>query len=266
MSRIAVIHDPISNHASTWATWLESAGLQTDTIYDEDSFKNFKSIKYDLVIPLITISDYVNKNNARVRAMTHFSALGLDLLTPPAAIAMSSDKLLTAKTLHEHSLPHPWTVLMKGYSWNDDEAHGVIVKPRFGHSGREVYLAEKETDMLNKQDEDYLVQRYIKDATCIRVTASPTDILEAYKKIPPTGEVVANINKGSRAEPISLSDEMKRLATQAVQALGGGLMGVDLLDSPEGLFVLEANVPFGFDRNDNQLRIKLIEFIKKEVQ
>lgn len=90
MSRIAIIHYPTSNHASTWAAWLESADLQIDTIYDEDSFKNFKSIKYDLVIPLITISDYVNKNNARVRAMTYFSALGLYLLTPPAAIAMDS--------------------------------------------------------------------------------------------------------------------------------------------------------------------------------
>jgi len=266
MPQIAIIHDPTSNHASTWVEWLQSAGLQVDTICDEDSFSNFGSNKYDLVIPLITISDYVNKDNARMRAMTHFSAMGLHLLTPAAAIAISSDKLLTAKTLHEHSLPHPWTVLTKDYSWNSDESHGVIIKPRFGHSGREVYLAKNESDISDQQDEDFLAQHYIKDATCIRVTASPTEILEAYKKIPPTGEVVANINKGSRAEPITLSSDMEQLAKQTVRALGGGLMGVDLLDSPEGLFVLEANVPFGFDQNDGQLRQKLISYIKEEAR
>lgn len=43
-------------------------------------------------------------------------------------------------------------------------------------------------------------------------------------------------------------------------------MGVDLLDSPEELFVLEANVPFGFDIHDQSLKQKLVAYINKEVQ
>jgi glutathione synthase/RimK-type ligase-like ATP-grasp enzyme len=47
--------------------------------------------------------------------------------------------------------------------------------------------------------------------------------------------------------------EMAQLAQRMVAALGGGLMGVDVLVGPDGrLLALEANAPFGFDVTDPQ--------------
>ena len=47
------------------------------------------------------------------------------------------------------------------------------------------------------------------------------------------------------------SPEMAQLARRMVAALGGGLMGVDVLVEPSGrLVALEANAPFGFDVTD----------------
>jgi glutathione synthase/RimK-type ligase-like ATP-grasp enzyme len=44
---------------------------------------------------------------------------------------------------------------------------------------------------------------------------------------------------------------MARLAQSMVAALGGGLMGVDILADDDGrLLALEANAPFGFDVTD----------------
>ena len=111
-----------------------------------------------------------------------------------------------------------------------------------------------------------LVQKFIDNAVCIRVITSPSEVLSAYKKISPKGDVIANIDRGAKRAPLVLTEEMGQLAQATVKVLGGGLMGVDLLDSPKGLFVLEANVPFGFNSNDRDLQQKFLAYIQQEVQ
>lgn len=263
--RIAIIHDPTSTHASTWRQWLESAHFDVDVIHDDDTFNHAKDIRYDLVIPLITIRDYVDQVNIRMKAVSYFESKGLKLLTPPHAIAASSDKLKTATILHNNKLPHPLTLLADDFTWGHTLSAPLIMKPRFGHSGRSVRLIQSEDEYNKHKQNGMLVQRFIDNATCIRVTCSQFKILEAYKKIPPQGEHIANINRGSTAQTIELTDEMRQLALSAVAALGGGLMGVDILDSPEGLFILETNVPFGFDKSSNELRDNLLALVKEEV-
>lgn len=262
--QIAIIHDPISTHANTWKQWLESVNYKVDTIHDYDTFQYAKKIKYDLIIPLITIRDYIDQENVRMEAMSYFESKGLKLLTSPSSIAVSSDKLKTAETLYRNSLPHPPTSLVEEFTL-DNAKFPLILKPRFGHSGHEIHLIQNESEFNKYKRNDMLVQDFINNAACVRVIVGHSEVLSAYEKVPPTGEFIANINRGAKRVPFILSDEMKQLAQSTVGALGGGLMGVDLLNSPEGLFVLEANVPFGFDTNDTELCKNLVSFIKKEV-
>ena len=263
--QIAIIHDPISTHANTWKQWLESANYKIDTIYDYKTFQYAKNIKYDLIIPLITIRDYVDKENVRMEAMSYFESKGLKLLTSPSSIAVSSDKLKTAEKLRHNSLPHPTTRLIEEFTL--DGAHfPLILKPRFGHSGHEIHLIQNKSEFNKYKRNGMLVQDFVESAVCVRIIAGRSEILSAYKKVPPIGEFIANINRGAKRVPLILSKEMKQLAQSTVGALGDGLMGVDLLDSPEGLFALEANVPFGFDTNDTELSKNLVSFIKKEAQ
>ena len=107
--QIAIIHDPTNTHVNTWKQWLESANYKVDVIHDYDTFQYAKKIKYDLIIPLITIRDYIDKENVRMEAVSYFESKGLKLLTSPSSIAISSDKLKTAETLYHNSLPHPST-------------------------------------------------------------------------------------------------------------------------------------------------------------
>lgn len=263
--QIAIIHNPTSTHANTWKQWLESANYKVDTVHDYDTFQYAKKIKYDLIIPLITIQDYIHKRNVRMEAMSYFESKGLKLLTPPTSIAASSDKLKTAETLYHNSLPHPTTSPFEDFTL-DDAHFPLILKPRFGHSGHEIHLIQNESEFNKYKRYDMIVQEFVEYAECIRIISSESEVLSAYKKVPPVGEFIANIDRGATRMPLTLSGEMKQLAQSVVRVLGGGLMGVDLLDSPRGLFVLEANVPFGFDKNDVELRKNLVTFIKKEVQ
>lgn len=266
MHRVAVIHDPTSTHALTWETWLDSAGYAVDRIYDQDSFNSFKTAAYSLVIPLITISDYTNGDNARIEALAYFASKGVKLLTSPEAIAASSDKLKTAEVLRSNSLPHPWTVPASMFTPSGDYQFPIVLKPRFGHSGNEIRLIQNEGELKKYQNRNMLAQKFVESAVCIRVITSHSEALSAYKKVPPKGDFMASIDRGAKRAPLTITEEMKQLAWSAVEALGGGLMGVDLLDSPEGLFVLEANVPFGFDTNDQRLKQSLITYISKELR
>lgn len=263
MHRIAIIHDPSSHHALTWKLWLEAAQYKVDTIYDEDSLGDSKNTKYDLIIPLITISDYTSKDNARMRAVSYFEAQGAKVLSSSRAIAASSDKLETANILRRHSLPHPLTSLADKFVWNRECPAPLMLKPRFGHSGNGIHLVQTEEAFKQYRGSNMLAQSFIEHAECIRIITSQSEILSAYKKIPPEGEVVANIDRGAKRLPLVLTTAMSQLACTTVQVLGGGLMGVDLLDSPEGLYILEANVPFGFDADDTAFRAKLVAYIQK---
>lgn len=263
MHRIAIIHDPSSRHAPVWRAWLESAGFAVDTIYDERSFDNSKNTSYSLIIPLITIKDYVDGDNARMQALAHFSTKGANLLTSPAAISASSDKLETSKALLASSIPHPATLPADQYTWSSHGSEPLVLKPRFGHSGRDVRLIENTAELNEQNLSGMLVQQFIEQAACIRIIATSQEVLSSYKKVPPADTFIANINRGAIRQPIALTSDMEQLAQSTVEALGGGLMGVDLLDSPAGLFALEANVPFGFEKSDNQLRKNLIALIRR---
>lgn len=263
--KIAIIHDPLSQYAQAWKHWLESESMGVDMISDESTFISSRMNAYDLAIPLITIKDFVTQPNARIEALKYFNNQGVKLLTPYSAIEASSDKLITSLKLNEQSLPHPSTTRLDDFSWASNR-NPIVIKPRFGHSGANIHLMRNRQDCAAYLNKGMLAQEYIKNAECIRVIASSHAILSAYKKASAKGELIVSIDRGAKRTPLALSSEMENLAKSAVKALGGGLMGVDLLSAPEGLFVLEANVPFGFDIHDDNLRKRLAEYIAQEIQ
>ena len=47
--------------------------------------------------------------------------------------------------------------------------------------------------------------------------------------------------RGGRSKPCRVSPRLTELAVGAARAVGGGFLGVDLVESPDGLQVLEVN-------------------------
>ena len=263
--KIAVICDPVNRHASVWKLWLEASGLKVDLINDARSFETAQGQQYDLVVPLISIADYAQQNNARIEALGYFSERDARLLTPESAIAPSSDKLLMTQTFGKQGLPQPWTCLALSFVWGTRQSP-VIVKPRLGHSGANIHLIANREDFESYRNEDFLVQRFIENAECIRVIASPSTALSSYKKISPGEEFIASIERGARRKALTPSESIKQLAQSMVAAMGGGLMGVDILQSSEGIFALETNIPFGFDVHDETFRKNLTDYIHNQIR
>lgn len=263
--KIAIIYDPEIDQALVWKRWLESSGLKVDLIDGATSFAAAQGYQYDLVVPLISIKDFVEQDNARMAALRYFSGRGTRLLTPESAMAPASDKLLMAQAFEKNGVPQPWTCPAQSFTWGVRQPP-VIVKPRFGHSGNNIHLVSRRQDFEQYRHADFLAQRFVANAECIRVIASPTAVLISYKKVAPEGEFIANVDRGARRETLTPSETITRLARAMVAAMGGGLMGVDILQSPEGILALETNVPFGFDVHDETFRKRLTDYMHQQLR
>ena len=67
-------------------------------------------------------------------------------------------------------------------------------------------------------------------------------MLAAERRWPARGDFRANLAAGARTEPLSFLDpEAEALAIRSLRVLGLDIGGVDLVETPHGLAVLEVN-------------------------
>ena len=87
-----------------------------------------------------------------------------------------------------------------------------------------------------------ILQEWIEEPACVRLFATPSTASLAYEKARVPGALVTHGTVYPRVyEP---PPAMARLARRMVAALGGGLMGVDILVDAFGRYwALEADVP-----------------------
>jgi glutathione synthase/RimK-type ligase-like ATP-grasp enzyme len=138
----------------------------------------------------------------------------------------------------------------------------MVLKPALGDGARYVELvgdldAAREVERAWRADEAAgghrrgaaLLQEWIAEPACTRIFATPAATSLVYEKDREDGALVTHGTVYPRV--YEAPPEMAQLARRMVAALGGGLMGVDVLVEPSGrLVALEANAPFGFDVTD----------------
>jgi [lysine-biosynthesis-protein LysW]---L-2-aminoadipate ligase len=182
-------------------------------------------------------------------------ARGVPVVNRAEVIAVCGDKLRTSLELSRHGLPTPRTSLAltpeAALEAIEEFGYPLVVKPLTGSWGRLVALvrdrAEAETVMEHRaalpspQQHIIYLQEYVeKPGRDIRVlTAGDTVVAASYRY---SGQGWrTNAARSGRSEPCPLSAELTGLALAAAKAVGGGVLGVDLIEGPGGLSVLEVN-------------------------
>ena len=173
--------------------------------------------------------------------------LGVPLFNNARAVELCDNKLLTALALTERGIKMPKTVFapktFEGIGYNDlaflTEAektlgYPMVIKEAYGSFGAQVYLAtgraEAEAIVQKIGHKDFLMQEFIacsrgKDvrvnvvggvATCAILRENPLDFR-------------SNISGGGKASAYALTDEQKKIAVAACEAVGADFAGVDVL-------------------------------------
>jgi len=203
----------------------------------------------DLVIPHV-LAEEVTGTGETLRAAALLETAGIPLLNPVAALVASADKLATHAVWAAAGLPQPRTWALGRLPAWPAAGQELVVKPTWGDGARDVATARTlEEARAHAGRDEAVLQERVQEPDVIRIFATPDAVSRAYEKHRAPGELLTHGTTYPRE--YDAPADLAHLARRMVAALGGGLMGVDVLRDADGsLLALEANGPFGFDVTD----------------
>jgi len=184
----------------------------------------------------------------RMDVLGQVAAAGTPVVNPPRSLEIAIDKYLSLVRLAAAGLPVPRTLVGQEAGSVEQlrrELGGpCVLKPLFGAGGRGLQRLEPAVPL----DPGLLVggvgyvQEFIPHPGWDARVLVVGDRLFAIRRRAAAGEWRTNLAQGGRAEPLELPADWEAIARRAAAAVGGSLVGVDLLPADDGrLFVLEAN-------------------------
>jgi len=188
----------------------------------------------------------------RFEALSALQELGLPIINPPSAIQRAANKFATSIALHQAGIPHPRTLVTTSLSAASEfvaEHRRAVSKPLFGYKGRGLLLLTPDDpdplqEILAKSGVVYL-QEFLESTAPmprdIRVFVVGEKVAGAIYRVAPPGSWISNLSQGGAPERCPLTDEMEDLALRANGAVGTVYSGVDLIETADGLAVLEVN-------------------------
>lgn len=169
-------------------------------------------------------------------------------------IGVCGDKARTSLLLAAAGLATPQTVvaLTPEAALEAAEKLGfpVVAKPLTGSWGRLVTVLrdrqEAQTVLEHRaalpapqQHVVYLQELIEKPGRDIRVLVAGDEVIGATYRY--GTEWRTGVASGGTSRPCPLSSELTGIALAAARAVGGGFLGIDLVEGPDGLYVLEVN-------------------------
>jgi len=192
---------------------------------------------------------------SRSRYVTRFvEQYDVPVVNHPETAAVCADKAHNSLVLADAGIPTPATevAFTKEAALEAIESFGYpcVLKPIVGSWGRlmakvdsrnaaEAILEHKET-LGHYEHKVFYVQEFVeKPGRDIRVVAVDGEPVGAMARS--SDHWLTNAAQGAETERIDLDDEMRDLVARASEAVGGGLLGVDLMETGDAYTVHEVN-------------------------
>jgi [lysine-biosynthesis-protein LysW]--L-2-aminoadipate ligase len=201
---------------------------------------------------------------ALVRCLSHSQAYyitrwlentGVPAVSPHEVVAKCGDKLITSSALHKYGVPTPRTIVAfsaeAALQVIEEMGYPVVLKPLVGSWGRllakvcdrnaaEALLEHKQT-LGGYQHSIFYIQEYVeKPGRDIRTFVAGDRTLAAIYRYSP--HWITNTARGGEAAHCPLTEELDQISRGAARAIGGGVVAVDIFETPgERLLVSEVN-------------------------
>ena len=193
-------------------------------------------------------ADGIESGLAQADALAEQGAL---VLNRSGCLTAAHDKLATAIRLARAGLPHPRTLHVDWPMALPEIEYPTVVKPRFGALGRDVVLCETPETLAEALErlsqrgwferQGVLVQELVPAASELRVIVAAGTVAGALERIAAPGEWRTSASVGACRPLAELPGEAAETALLAAGAIGCDLVGIDLLEGPNGYVVLDAN-------------------------
>jgi len=229
-------------------------------------------VKFDRIDDRGLILDLDNGNHpwdiVLERAVNHSRALHtLKILNDRGITTVNSwnvantcgDKVLTSNALVTHNVPTPRTLIAytpeSALEAIDQLGYPVVLKPAVGSWGRLIArvndryaaeaLLEHKQRLGSYHHSIFYIQEYVpKGNRDIRAfVVGDETICAIYRH---SEHWITNTARGAHATNCPVTDELHSICLAASRAVGGGVLAVDVFESPKGLLVNEVNYTMEF--------------------
>ena len=182
--------------------------------------------------------------------------MSLEVVNSSAVTENCGNKLLTTLLLGSARIPTPRTYIALTSDTVPQAAEALgfplVMKPMTGSWGRMVSLArdgetlqsivELREQLQNPAEHMYYLQEFVKrPPRDIRAVVAGDEIAACVYRYAPEGEWRTNVARGGISKAFKPDEELQELIHRAAQAVGGGVLGVDAMESRDGYLIHEVN-------------------------
>jgi RimK family alpha-L-glutamate ligase len=254
---VGVIGGPRNQTNTLLAEAWTTAGIDARRLSPEEACSRLGA--GDVAVVRVDVRESLDGVEPGLELVDALAEGGVRILNTPEALLGAHDKLVTDRLLREAGLPVPRTVHVTSTDELVELSFPVVVKPRFGSWGRDVFLCEDEPELgrcLHAVRErrwflahGALVQELVSRGRYdLRLIVAGGRVVAGARRDAAEGEWRTNVSLGGKISSAPLDPRPAALAEAAAKALGIDLAGVDLLPlTGGGHVVLELNAAVDFD-------------------
>ncbi|MFX0009985.1 MAG: RimK family alpha-L-glutamate ligase [Candidatus Hermodarchaeota archaeon] len=191
----------------------------------------------------------------RLDLLNAIEEYGIKLINSRESLEIASDKFLTSVFLERYKIPTPKTIVCENP--NDaldsfEELGGdIILKPLYGSKGIGITrisdrgFAENVFYSLSQLNEIFYLQEFVEHSNRdIRILVVGNKAIAGMHRVSDNWKT--NVAAGARVEALELTKDLMKLAIKAATITKTEIAGVDIVETENGLQVLEVNSIPGF--------------------
>ena len=206
----------------------------------------------------IILERCINHSRA-LHALRLFESEGIPCVNTSRVASTCGDKLMTSIALEEHRVPQPEVRVAftpeSALAAIEDMGYPVVLKPAVGSWGRLLAkvndrdaaeaLLEHKTVLGSYHHSIFYIHRYIeKRGRDIRSFVVGDECIAAIYRW--SDHWITNTARGGRAENCPLTPDLVQISLQGARAVGGGIVALDIFETPDGYLVNEVNYTMEF--------------------
>jgi [lysine-biosynthesis-protein LysW]--L-2-aminoadipate ligase len=230
-------------------------GVELEKIDDRERF--FDLHKNDFAFDVV-IERCINHSRA-VHALKIFNDFGIPTVNTFEVAEVCGSKFLTTQALIKTRVPTPKCYMAftpeSALAAMDELGFPCVIKPNTGSWGRliskindrdaaEAILEHKQI-LGSYHHSIFYIQEYVeKKGRDIRSFVVGDRCIAAVYRYSP--HWITNTARGGKTENCPITDELHDLSVRAAKAVGGGVVAIDLFETPTGLSVNEVNYTMEF--------------------
>jgi [lysine-biosynthesis-protein LysW]--L-2-aminoadipate ligase len=230
-------------------------GVELEKIDDRERFFDLhkNDFRFDVVIERC-----INHSRA-VHALKIFNDFGIPTVNTFDVAEVCGSKFLTTQALIKTGVPTPRCYMAftpeSALAAMDELGYPCVIKPNTGSWGRliskindrdaaEAILEHKQI-LGSYHHSIFYIQEYVeKKGRDIRSFVVGDHCIAAVYRYSP--HWITNTARGGKTENCPITDEVADLSVRAAKAVGGGVVAIDLFETPAGLSVNEVNYTMEF--------------------